>query len=114
MAIVATFMLATVAAGFYLATGSTPMVHVLGVLAAIIPFMLLRDFARRFAFAELRMFTALMLDTSVAAVQIGGLLGLAAAGRLDCLDGLCRAGVQRSTGGRYVAGHSPIKLYISP
>jgi len=47
------------------------------VLAATIPFALLREFARRFAFAHLRVVAALALDVTVAAIHLGGLLLLA-------------------------------------
>jgi len=51
-------------------TGLAPIVL---VLAAMIPFALLQDLARRYAFAHLHTGLALMLDIGVATIQIGGL-----------------------------------------
>src|SRR4051812_8936594 len=42
-------------------------------LGAIMPFVALREFARRFALARLRMSAVLMLDAGAAAIQIAGL-----------------------------------------
>src|SRR5207245_2157268 len=50
---------------------------VLWALAGVMPFALLREFSRRFAFAHLRMAQALVLDLAVAAVQLSGLAWLA-------------------------------------
>ena len=43
-------------------------------LVPVLPAVLLRDFARRFAFAHLRIGTARVLDGFVAGLQIGGLV----------------------------------------
>ncbi|HLJ91860.1 MAG TPA: MATE family efflux transporter [Gemmataceae bacterium] len=56
---------------------------VLLALAGVIPFALLREFGRRFAFAHLRMGQALLLDMTVAAVQLPGLAWLASMGALS-------------------------------
>jgi O-antigen/teichoic acid export membrane protein len=45
-------------------------------LAVVVPFALLREFARRHAFAHLRMSHALIQDFMVSALQIGGLAWL--------------------------------------
>ena len=55
---------------------------VIGVLALAMPFVLLREFGRRYAFAHLRMVEALVLDVAAAALQLGGLLWLASTGPL--------------------------------
>jgi O-antigen/teichoic acid export membrane protein len=55
---------------------------VLWALAGVMPFALLREFSRRFAFAHLRMTQALVLDLAVAAVQLPGLFWLASTGTL--------------------------------
>jgi O-antigen/teichoic acid export membrane protein len=52
-------------------------------LAGVIPFVLLREFGRRFAFAHLRMARALVLDLAVAAVQLGALVWLASTDSLS-------------------------------
>jgi O-antigen/teichoic acid export membrane protein len=56
---------------------------VIGVLAGAMPFVLLREFGRRFAFAHLRMGEALALDVASAALQLGGLAWLASTGALS-------------------------------
>lgn len=45
----------------------------LTVLAVLLPFMMLREYARRFAFAHLDMRKVLFLDISVSVLQLGGL-----------------------------------------
>lgn len=63
--------------------GRSPLADVLWILAAMTPFLLAREYARKFAFAELRMSAALALDASAAGLQIGGLLWLASTGNLS-------------------------------
>jgi len=46
-------------------------------LLALIPFILMRDFLRRISFAHLQFPIAILIDFTVAAIQIGGLLLLA-------------------------------------
>jgi O-antigen/teichoic acid export membrane protein len=53
----------------------TPVVW---MLAASMPLLLLREFLRRFAFARLRIWTVLALDTAVSVLQVGGLFFLVA------------------------------------
>jgi O-antigen/teichoic acid export membrane protein len=52
-------------------------------LAAVLPFTLLREFGRRFAFAHLQIAHALILDSAVAAMQLAGLGLLAWTGRMS-------------------------------
>ena len=52
-------------------------------LAAVLPFALLREFGRRFAFAHLQIAQALILDSAVAAMQLAGLGLLAWTGRMS-------------------------------
>ena len=56
--------------------GRSPLADVLWILAAMTPFLLAREYARKFAFAELRMSAALALDATAAGLQIGGCCGL--------------------------------------
>jgi O-antigen/teichoic acid export membrane protein len=70
---------ATILAGI----GRGQMAAIIWVLAATTPFLLHREFARRFSYAHLRVRTALALDTTVAAIQLGGLLVLAGTGDLS-------------------------------
>ena len=85
-----------------LATGfreqGSQQASVLWALAAVLPFALLREFGRGFAFARLRMGEALALDTAVAAIQLSalGLLGwsgsVSAVSALMAVGGACCAG----------------------
>jgi len=52
-------------------------------LAAIVPFALLREFARRYAFSRLRMVEALMLDCVATAIQLAALFWLGSTGRMS-------------------------------
>lgn len=54
-----------------------------GLLALVIPFVLLQQFGRRFALAELDLQAALILDAVLAAIQVGGLSVLALTGNLS-------------------------------
>jgi len=69
--------------GMLAATGWRRIAALMLVLAAVVPVALLRDFVRRLAYAQLRVFTALALDVTVAVLQIGGLIGLAIVGVLS-------------------------------
>lgn len=56
---------------------------VLGVLALTVPWVLLREFRRRLAYAHQHNREALVIDGSAALLQLGGLVGLMAAGVLS-------------------------------
>ena len=62
-------------------------------LAALIPFLVMREFARRYAFAHLNMGSAVALDVSVAVIQISGLLLLAQFNLLTPANALICLGV---------------------
>lgn len=74
------------AAGMLLASqfgfGPPQLVEVFWLLPAILPFILLRDFCRRFSFADMRISRALMVDAFVAIAQIGLLFWLLKTDRL--------------------------------
>jgi len=74
-----------VTAGLSLAAyGSEPKVVALAwTLAGVVPFALLRQFCRRFAFAHLRTTQALMIDAPAVALQLAGLSWLAYSGWLS-------------------------------
>ncbi len=57
------------------------------VLSGMIPFILLRDFARRFSFAHLAMETAIVMDVCVTALQLVSLLALWRLGLLSAATG---------------------------
>ncbi len=71
--------------GVVLSLGMGPqgLAPVVWALAVVIAFILLRDYARQICFAQLRMRTALLLDSCVAVGQIGGILLLAYLGVLS-------------------------------
>jgi O-antigen/teichoic acid export membrane protein len=61
---------------------------VVAVLLAAVPMILLREFARRFAFAQMRFATALAIDGAVTAAQLTVLFTLAASGKLSAAAAL--------------------------
>jgi O-antigen/teichoic acid export membrane protein len=72
-------------AGLSLA-GSAAVVPALWALVGAGPLLMLREWIRRFAFADLDFATALCIDLCVAAIQLGGLLLLAYFGRLSLFN----------------------------
>ena len=76
----AVFVLAGVAFAFHVMSTDVTLGRTLTVLAVVSPFILLHQFGRRFAFAELDMGTAIALDVSSAALQALGILILVVAG----------------------------------
>jgi len=75
--------LAIFAAALSAGLGTAALAPTVWVLVGVVPFALLREFARRIAFAHMHMSTALVLDLLVATIQIGGLAALAAVGALS-------------------------------
>jgi O-antigen/teichoic acid export membrane protein len=73
--------------------GAVPgLVAVVWALAGVMPFALLREFGRRFAFAHLRMREALALDVAVAVVQLTGLCWLASMAALSAITACAAIG----------------------
>ncbi|WP_182870768.1 lipopolysaccharide biosynthesis protein [Rhodopirellula sp. JC639] len=62
--------------------GATGMIGLLWLLVALLPFLMLREFARRMAFAQLHVPTAMALDLAVSVLQLGGLAALALADQM--------------------------------
>lgn len=85
LSVLATLMLAVWAT--VISTGLRPLglAPVLYMLSAAIPFCMLKEFARRFAFAHLNSEKALQLDLSTATLQIIGIAILAAGGLLSAV-----------------------------
>jgi len=81
------------------ATDMPQLAAVIGVLAFTMPCMLLVEFARRLAFAHLRMTTALLVDVAMAAILIGGLFSLAAAGVLSAATAYAVMGLAGAVAG---------------
>ncbi len=57
--------------------GPAGLAPAVAVLLGALPFLLMREFIRRLAVAHLRMSAAIVIDVSVALLQIGGLAALA-------------------------------------
>lgn len=55
------------------------------VLTVLLPFMMIREFARRFAFAHLNMKSVVGLDVGVSVLQLGGLLFIACFGTMNAV-----------------------------
>src|SRR3989442_1080849 len=65
--------------------------HVLA-LAGVMPFALLRDFGRRFAFAHFYIARVLILDVAVAAIQLAALGWLGWTGRMSAVTAFAALG----------------------
>src|SRR6185312_5111355 len=68
------------------------VIPILVVLAAAAPFVIHRDFARRYAFANISNFEALAFDFGVVCFQLGALCWLAWTGRLSSVTALAALG----------------------
>jgi len=69
------------------------------VIAGTIPFVLMREFARRFSFAHLAVAQALLLDCAVAILTIFAVVILARFGRLSAASALAMFGIVCGLGG---------------
>jgi O-antigen/teichoic acid export membrane protein len=69
------------------------------VVGVVLPLLLLREFARRFAFAHLRVGTACFIDLVVSVAQISGVIVIFFADRLDATTALIATGIAASIGG---------------
>ena len=86
---VITVILAVIALGASIIYAGSELPAIAWVLAAVVPFLSLRELGRRFAFAHLRLAEALILDIGVAAIQLGVLGGLAWSGGAVTHHGAC-------------------------
>jgi O-antigen/teichoic acid export membrane protein len=66
-------------------SASPGLIGLFWALVALTPFLILREFVRRFAFAHLRIAEALILDTAGAVVQVTALVGLASTGQMSAV-----------------------------
>ena len=76
-----------------LSASSTGFTALLATLAFSIPFVLLREFARRFEFSRLRIGQALAVDAGLSAMQLAGLGWLTVSGRLTAITAHAMLGV---------------------
>jgi O-antigen/teichoic acid export membrane protein len=81
-----------IAAAFFSGTHKSA-IPILWALAGAAPFVIHRDFARRFAFANLRNIEALALDCAIVTLQLGILGWLAWTGRLTSVTALAALGI---------------------
>jgi hypothetical protein len=88
-----TVILAVTALGLSAGDAEPKLVAMTWALAAVVPFALVREFGRQFAFAHLHMGQALMLDSAVAAIQLAGLGWLGWTGRMSSATACAALGV---------------------
>jgi len=81
----ATIGLAATALGLYAFGATSQLVVMTCALAGVMPFALLREFCRSFAFAHLRVAQTLIFDAAVAAMQISILAWLGWTGRMSAV-----------------------------
>jgi O-antigen/teichoic acid export membrane protein len=93
LSVLAMVALAVAAASLSANSALPQLVAVAWALAGVVPFVLLREFGRRFAFARLRMAESLLLDLAVAAIQLAGLGLLAWTGHLSATTACVAIGV---------------------
>jgi O-antigen/teichoic acid export membrane protein len=83
----------TIAALGFLVWGAGPEIVVMTwAIAAIVPFALTRDFARRFAFAHLDLGRVVLLDLTAAIIQLSALVWLGASGRMSATSACAAIG----------------------
>ena len=95
---VATCVLSTAALALSAAGAPQSLVEITWALTATTPFVLLREFARRFAFARLKFFHVLIVDSSVAAVNLSLLWWLSWTGRLSGVTAIGAVGISCAIG----------------
>lgn len=93
LALVSSAGLAVAGAFSMLGVGPAEASPVFWALAAAIPLLLLREFGRRLAFADLRMNSAFALDAIVVGIQVTLVGGLALVGRLSATTAYIAAGL---------------------
>lgn len=114
LAAVVMLALAGLAAVLGQGLGPHGLAPVTWVLAAAIPWLLLRECTRQFSFAHLQITAAIALDLSVCVLQLGGLLALGLTHRLTAgtaylvMAGACAL----SAGGWFLSGRQPLRLSL--
>src|SRR4051812_8205046 len=83
----ATFALGAIAVVAFACGAQPELPGFVFAVAAAVPFVLLREFARRFAFAHMKMLQALMLDVAVAILFVAVLASLGSTGQLSARSG---------------------------
>jgi O-antigen/teichoic acid export membrane protein len=80
--------LVVLAAGLLFSRSHQAAPGLLGALAWLAPFLLLRELARQFCFSHLRVTDALLMDCLALVLQVGGLLWLGLSGNMSAV-GVC-------------------------
>ena len=91
-ALASALVLGVVAVAISRSIDSPRLAPVLGMLAALLPLMLLRECARKFLFAELHVGRALLFDAAVAGGQLALIGWLSATARLSAVTALAAMG----------------------
>jgi len=86
-------VLAVVSCGLAATSAKPDWVGLSWALVAVTPFLMLREFARRYAFAHLRVGEALILDTAGAVIQLAALVWLGWTGQMSALTACAALGV---------------------
>ena len=92
MSALAIVVVAVTALGLSAGSAVPELVAVTWALVGVVPFALLREFGRRFAFAHLHVTQALILDLAVATMQLGALSWLGWTGRMSAVTALAAIG----------------------
>jgi O-antigen/teichoic acid export membrane protein/tRNA A-37 threonylcarbamoyl transferase component Bud32 len=92
LAALAAVVLAVAACSLGAWSAGPDLVRLSWALAAVAPFLILREFARRFAFAHLRLGQALILDTAGAAIQLATLAWLGWTGQMSAVTACAALG----------------------
>jgi O-antigen/teichoic acid export membrane protein len=92
LALLAAVALAVAAPVVSYCGGPASLARTLVILVGALPFFLLREFGRRFAFADLHMRGALAFDVLAAGLQVGLLLALIPTGRVSAATAYAVAG----------------------
>ncbi|MFL5330792.1 MAG: MATE family efflux transporter [Gemmataceae bacterium] len=93
LSLLAMATLAVGALALSLQSGVPGLAAATGMLVIVVPLVLLREFARRFAFAHLQMAQAFVLDAAASILQLGGLAILATRGSLSANTAIATIGV---------------------
>lgn len=97
--VIAMIVLGIGCAVLMLTTVSGQFITLLLILAVLLPALLLREFARRFAFAHLDVRSALVLDTVVSVFQLTGIGVIALFGEVTAIWAFVATGVASAVGG---------------
>ena len=98
LVIVASVALVSIALAVRLSGGTAEIVTGLFVLAGVVPFWCLREFARRLAFADLNARAVLLLDGSVAVLLMIGLAALTYTNQMSAATAWGTAGIATGVG----------------